>query len=204
MAAHETVAEVLLLESDPGFCRVRVGRRWHGPLRRERAEALGLRPGAAWSERTAKAVAAAVAEAAARRMALALLGVGARSRAGLMRRLVARGASAAVAEAVVEELRQDGWLDDARSAAERAEAMVRRGRRSAEVIGAALEREGFEPALARAAAEAAAPAMDPAAARRRALALRRQGAPPARIARQLLREGADSDTIRDVLESFEP
>lgn len=195
-----TIEAIETLERDPAFCRIRVGSRFHGPIRRDDAERLGLRAGGRWSAARARAVDALVGAARARRAALTALARSAVSRERLEERLVARGHDAVMVTAALDELERDGWLDDRRSAEERARTVERRTTLARPALEALLDDEGFR----RDARGAVTGATGSASEFERALAeasrerLRSRGA--AAVVRHLARRGFDFDTIGSVVE----
>ncbi len=198
-----SIAAVVTLPRDPGLCRIELTggtapRGAVGPIRRDDAERLGLRVGAAWTAALARRVAVLVESTELRRRALLALGRSAVSEAQLEARLRRRGASAAVVRSVLDQLRADGWLDDRRSAADRASSITRRGAFAATALDALLDAEGFRERDRRAAVEATAPDD-----RRSALAEARRGAErgesASATARRLSRRGFDADIIEEVL-----
>ncbi|MCL6451353.1 MAG: RecX family transcriptional regulator [Acetobacteraceae bacterium] len=146
-------------------------------------------------------------------LAARLLAV-ARTRADLVRRLVARGVDPARAEAVAEECRRRGWLDDAQYARDWLERELGRRPSGRRRLRAALLERGVPPEVAdRAVAEALSAHPEEALARsaaaqwRRARAGSRAGgrkASPASEVRGLAafldRRGFEADVVWRVLE----
>lgn len=195
MSADPTVAELRSDPDDPGLVRVRVGRGWHGPLRREEAERLGLEIGRRWTRTLARAVQALEDAVACRADALRRLGRRDHSRALLKERLQARWGEPLAAR-VVEELHAQGWLDDDGYARRRAEHFRGRGPISNELVAARLEAEGVESRDARRAAGRADRPEDIVGAVR---AWKRERRDAAWVLRTLGRRGFDFDTIASAL-----
>lgn len=200
-----TIDEVSILPRDPGFCRIRVGRKRFGPLRRDDAERLGLAPGRSWSRGLESRVTALVAVAEARRAALASLARAPASRERLEARLERRRHDAAAIRDALDQLDADGWLDEAGSANVRARSMARAhgGAVARGALEARLEDEGYRRDAGRAARDALGDASDleraiQAATRATSKAPSRKRSPAA-LARDLARRGFDSDTIETAL-----
>lgn len=195
-----TVTALRTLANDPGFCRVEVADRRFGPLRRDDAERLGIGPGTRWTTALERRVEALIAVAVARRVALAALARSSISRERLAERLGARGHAAEAIRTALDQLVDDGWLDEARAALERAEVLSRRQAMTVPLLAARLEAEGFGRHAAPAARQAIGDESDLERALRSArhASLRRRG--DAAVARHLARLGFDSDTIELTME----
>lgn len=183
---------------DPNTVDVRVGGATVATLARSRAEALGIREGAAWTPALAGRASRAAAEELAREAALAFLARRDWSVAALRERLERAGHVPGAAAAAVEGLAKDGWLDDRAFASARVEHHRRRGAMAAEALEDLLERDGLAPGDAREAAKAG--AATAAELRAEARAARAAGHAAGRVAARLARRGFDPDTIRDALE----
>jgi SOS response regulatory protein OraA/RecX len=176
---------------DPGRVALIVQGERVGELRRETAEALGAREGAAWTAALERRVREAMQTEACRADALRRLGRRDMTRAMLTERLAARW-PAALAERIVAELTTEGWINDRGYAQRRAESLQVRAPLAPEAMQARLEGEGVPASLARSTARAATAATDLDAEVRR---LQSRGRGAAAIARALGRGGFDSDTI---------
>jgi SOS response regulatory protein OraA/RecX len=189
------------LPSDPNVRSVRVAGRVVARLRAADAEHLGLAPGDAWTPALAAEVDRLKSLDATRRAALGLLARRGYARRELLERLERRGL--AHGAEIVDELAQQGWLDDAAYAADLARGLTRR-RMSRELLVARIAARGVDPATAEAAADAAIGDTDPvdtAFELARARVGERATGPRAvrRVAGLLARHGFDEDTISAVL-----
>ncbi len=197
----KTIAALRPTVEDPNIVEVIVGRRAVASMLRHRAESLGLAVGTRWTPQLAGRVGAAQAQELAREAAFAMLARRARSAAGLRERLLAAGHGAEAAEAAIEAMRADGWIDDAAFAAERARELQRRAPLAAPALAARLEEEGVAAREAARVARAAAPEDPQSLLRREARAARRARESAARVAGRFARRGYDPDTIREALEA---
>lgn len=203
---QKTSARIEALEplpTDPLRVRVIVAGSVVATLARTRCDALALAPGRVWSGALAATVATLGKVDAARDAALRRLGRSALSGQGLTAFLVRTGHEERSAEAAVQGLRADGWLDDRAFALARAEALQRRRPLAMEALAARLEAEGVAPPLAAEAARAAGRASGPAADHlaREARAARRTGVSVRTLAGRLARRGFDADAIHAALRS---
>jgi len=198
-----TIDEVTILPRDPGFCRVRVGRRLFGPLRRDDAERLGLAPGRGWTRAIESRVTALVAVAEARRAALASLARAPASRERLAERLERRGHDAAAIGDALDQLDADGWLNETASADLRAASLTRAhgGAIARDALEARLDDEGYRRDARRSARRALGAESDLERAKRAASTPASRRRSPAALARDLARRGFDSDTIAAALQS---
>lgn len=192
--ASERVRELETLTRDPGLCRIHLSRRVIGPLRRDDAARLGIGPGTRWTKPLAAKVALLVDAAEARRLALSWLGRGPRSAVTLRGRLLRRGIPEAAVDRALSELREDGWLDDARSAQERGRSLRRREPLSRAALDARLRGEGYGAQARRAVLDS----MD-GDDHQSATALARErlarGDAPGAVVRRLARRGFEVDII---------
>ncbi|MDA0803693.1 MAG: regulatory protein RecX [Planctomycetota bacterium] len=120
------------------------GERTHKLTRLEAVE-LGVYEGDPWTQSLARRVESHLRAAALQRSALKFLGQRDHSSAALTQRLVRVGASAAEARRLLCELKEQGWLDDARACRSRCTTLQERGW-STTRVRAALEQEGFASA----------------------------------------------------------
>lgn len=196
-----TIDEVLILPRDPGFCRVRVGRRLFGPLRRDDAERLGLAPGRRWSRALEARVAALVAVGEARRAALASLARAPASRERLAERLERRGHEVPAIRDALDQLDADGWLNESASADLRAASVIRAhgGAIARDALEAKLDDEGYRRDARGSARRALGAESDLERAIRAASTPASRRRTPAALARDLARRGFDSDTIAAAL-----
>jgi SOS response regulatory protein OraA/RecX len=206
--ADATIAEIAPLPSDPNVRRVRVGTRVVARLRAAEIERLELTVGMVWTEQVAERVREAIAMERARKAAFSAIGRKALSRGELIERLQRKGHDAPIVAQVVEEMADDGWLDDAALARE-----VVTFHRVRKPIGESLLREKLrerkidtaviDEAVREAKAEADADEIEAAfALAKKRLAGMRSLSPAARarrIAGLLHRRGFDDETIDDVL-----
>ena len=194
---------------DPSLVRVAMNDVEIGVLLRATVDALGLRVGLRVSSSMVTKISAARDLTAARAAALKLLARSDRSRATLLSQLIERGHSEHSAEAAVARLVEDGWVDDARYASERARRIVERRPVAHASVEASLAQEGIPLRVASSAADAHAPIEGDAA---RAVALARQTLRSTsgtkgtldeksirRAAGSLARAGFDADTIAAAL-----
>lgn len=194
-----TIEAIETLARDPGFCRLRVGAQWYGPIRRDDAERLGVTEGGRWTRALAANIVQLMEVAKARRAALSMLARSTLSRERLLERLSARAHDERAAIVALDELVADGWLDDRTASQERATALARRGGMAREALEMTLEKEGFGR-YARLAAKRAtdgATDVDRAIHEASKAAIARRSA--AAIAQHLSRRGFDSDTIERTL-----
>lgn len=161
---------------------------------------LKLRSGMRWTAALSKRIQHAQDIQEARKIALQDLGRRSVSTARLRQRLIFKGCSTAVAERIVDELLQEGWLNDASSAQERARILSRGGRVSRALIMKRLQAEGFDTADATRACREALPAdTDIAPLVESARIWARRGSSSSRIAGRLARRGFHEEIIRTVL-----
>lgn len=193
-----TITAVTPTRSDPGLCRIKVGRRVFGPIRRDEAERLGIRPGSAWTASIEREVERIMQRSELRRHALAALAKSPRSRAELSARLRRRGGEPALVESTLDALAADGWLDDRRSAETRARVLRRGAPIPREALDGMLEFEGYR-AIDRRSAIDADPTSDLDAVRREVRRAVERGDATHSIARRLARRGFDADIIREAL-----
>jgi SOS response regulatory protein OraA/RecX len=195
MSGTSVVAEIRAAPDDPGMVRLRVGRAWFGPVRREDTDRLGLEEGSRWTRSAEREVRRLVDIHGCRADALARLGRRDHSRALLAARLATRWGET-LATATVAALADEGWIDDGAYAARRAESLRRTGPMARELLQARLENEGLDPRIA---ARASGDREDRAAIRQAVRAWKRSGRDAASIARALGRRGFDVDTIAQAL-----
>lgn len=204
------------LERDPSLIRVAIDGASVGTMLRAAVESMKLRVDGPVSPALAAKIRWAIDVAAARTRALRMLASQDRSAQRLVDLLVARGVSPPVAEEAVRGLRADGWVDDARFAAQKARTLVERHLASHELVADSLAREGLEADLAASTARRVAPRRDDLAravelARRSlrstastAVAKKKKGGGQAatvrRVASALARGGFEADTIATALE----
>jgi SOS response regulatory protein OraA/RecX len=155
-APVERVTALRAKARDPSLVDVVVDGASIGTALRSEVERLGLDEGTPLTATRKRALTRAFERARARTAALRALGRSDRSRRVLERELIERhGIAPAIAEEVVGELATDGWQDDGRFAARRAESLAERRGASAALIEATLSAEGIEAPLARKAAQKA-------------------------------------------------
>jgi len=196
--APERIHALESLASDPGLCRVRIGRRLLGPVRRDDAERLGIREGATWTKARATAFAALLERTEIRRRALLALARSPIASEALRERLLRRGFAERSVREALTQLAADGWLDDARSARERVASMTRRGAVAHTAMDMLLEGEGYAGPARRQAIRAQGEGdLDAASAEASKGADR--GMSTRSIALRLARRGFEVDIIRDAL-----
>ena len=183
------------LARDPACVQVVAGGERVGTLRREQADALGLREGARWTAALARRVQAVIDDEACRTDALRRLGRRDMTRAMLAERLAQRWGEA-LAERTVRSLVEQGWIDDRGYAERRAESLQRRAPIATEALEARLESEGVPTTLARSAAR---DSTDPSRLAEQLRAWKAQRRTATWIARTLGRQGFDFDTIASAL-----
>ncbi|MFO0829926.1 MAG: RecX family transcriptional regulator [Phycisphaerales bacterium] len=200
-ASARIVTSIASAPQDPSVVRVAIDGAVVGDVLRATADALGLRVGARVSSAKLVRLAEAIDLAAARAAALRMLGRSDRTASQLAAQLVARGHPERAAGDAVRLLADDGWIDDARYASERARRLAARKPVAHAFVQATLVEEGVEERTASRAAKAAAPrdgdlARAVAAAK---AALGRAGARDRKLVRRtaasLARAGFDADTI---------
>lgn len=202
-----TITALTPLPSDPGVCSVRVAGRAVARLRAVDVARLELRVGEPWTEERRAEVDAAGARAAARRDGLTRLGRRACTRVEMQDHLTRKGHPRPVVERVVDDLAEEGWLDDLTTARDAARNLVRRQPATAALIVETLRARGIDGAEAERVAEETLEGVDlleaALALARRRLATARAASPSARarrLATALGRRGFDDDTIATVLE----
>lgn len=147
-----TITDIAPVASDPRLRLIRVGARSILTLRDVDVETLDLKVGAIWTEQIARAVAELLAAEKARRDALSALGRRAMATAELRQRLISRGHASEVADAIIAEFIEDGWLDDKAFALQFAEEILARSPTSRAMLRSKLEKRGLDAGLARSAA----------------------------------------------------
>ena len=197
--AAERIHALESLASDPGLCRVRIGRRLLGPVRRDDAERLGIREGATWTRARASAFAALLERTEIRRRALLALARRPISAEALRERLLRRGFDERSVREALAQLSADGWLDDARSARERVESVTRRGAVAQAAMDTLLEGEGYGGRARREAIRAQDRGDLDAAVAEASIGAER-GLSARSIALRLARRGFEVDIIRDALQ----
>jgi regulatory protein len=201
-----TITGLAPLPSDPNMRSVRVAGRAVARLRAADVEAIGLAVGAPWTDAVAAAVSRARRTQAVRKAALRLLATRGRSARELEQRLVRRGFEADAIDAVLAELRADGWLDDAAHARAVAERLVRDAPAGAALVEERLRAHHIDDDLAGHVAREVLAGSDPVddaerLGRQRLRAMGRLAPHVAarRIAGALARRGFDEETVLTAL-----
>jgi regulatory protein len=204
-----TITELRPLPSDPNVRSIRVGRRAVARLRIADVESLGLEVGQPWTEELAAAVQRALAVNKARKVALRLIGRRAYSSGELVDRLVRREHDRSVAELIVDELVDDGWMDDRAYAEAVTRELLARSPATKRLIVAKLRQRKIDRELAEQVAAEALKDSDPSAeatefARKK---LRAMGDIPKataarRIAGALSRRGFNGEAVYSALEAL--
>jgi regulatory protein len=194
--------------ADPNLRRVVAGGRHVATLWARDAERLGLAVGGPWSSALASRVRELVEASAARDAALRLLGGRAMSRGELLERLGRRGHARAACAAALEQLIQDGWLDEASYARALCAELLRRQPAGEPFLVRRLTARHIDPDLARQAALEALAGRDPV---EEAVRFGRARLPPASLARAararrlaglLARRGFDEETVGTALDKL--
>ncbi|MDZ4829512.1 MAG: RecX family transcriptional regulator, partial [Phycisphaerae bacterium] len=157
LTARKFITAIEPLAKDPSLVRVELDGTVVGTVLRTTADELGLRVGGRLTKSALATLAAAIDLAAARTTALKLVSKSDRSRALLASQLVERGHSESAAEAAVSRLAEDGWIDDARFASERARRITERRQLAHALLAMTLVNEGVPDRLAVTAAREHAP-----------------------------------------------
>ena len=197
-------------KSDPNIVRISVDGKLVARLRAVTASSLALRTGMAYTPQLEAAIRAELQCADLRRRALRLLAVRGRYAASLAQKLRDRGGTPATVNRVIDELLEDGWINDARQAEHDAQRLVERGRAlTPAAVAARLIARGCDPQRALSAATAAitpGEARDAGLAHARRRLARMKGLPPRtrlrRITADLARRGLSEEDLRWIFDQL--
>lgn len=194
------------LPSDPNLLRVRVGGRVVARLTRADAERLQLEVGQAWTEDLSARVQQVIDTVKARKAALAMLSRRALSCGEMAERLEKRGHEQAIVHTLVNQLTNDGWLDDRAYARTIVYEVLRKKPAAKMLLVQKLQVRKIDSELALEVAEEALGETDQVAAAEQ-FAIQRMESMKGlskttvvrRIAAQLARRGFDQETIEQVM-----
>jgi SOS response regulatory protein OraA/RecX len=131
---------------DPNLVRLRVGRKNIGELPRRELETLSLRNDQPWTAKIEAAVNSTFQKLKCNTSAMRLLAVRPYFACELRDRLVSKGFDLPLSERTVQQLVADGWIDEARQAAQLADELRRRGL-SDTMIRRRMASKGLQPSL---------------------------------------------------------
>ncbi len=201
-----TITAIEPLPSNPNRRRIKVGGRRRVTLADHEVEGLGLEVGMAWTEELAFRVEASRTLMKIRKAALARLARRSYSRGDLAERLLKRDFPRELVDRVLDQLAEDGWLDDEQFARQLAESILRQKPAGRRLLVQKLVEKRVDRELAERAARAVLSETDPvedaiALAERR---LRTMSGLPRmtrirRLSGLLARRGFDPDTVRSAI-----
>jgi regulatory protein len=208
--AGATITELRPLPSDPNIRSVRVGGRVVAHLRAADLDGLDLDIGREWTPELAEAVQRCVRQHQARKAAMKLLSRRAMPHTVLLEKLLERGHDRDITAQVLDELANDGWIDDERFAESLVHELTNRKPAGERLLIDKLIARGIEADTAQHVVNRALEDRDPVheavdLARKRLRSMGAVSRPTAirRISGVLMRRGFDEETTRAALDEID-
>jgi regulatory protein len=203
----QTITHIDAAPTDPNIRRVRLKRKVVARLSPEQVDELNIAVGDAWTEDLRRRVIRISDRNRAWKKAIWLLSKRAYSSGGLKQKLVRNGFNREVAEAVIEDVVQSGWLDDGQFAESAARSLLARGPLGHRALVARLRQKLLPPDIAEQAARQVLESADLsddayqfAAKRIRTMTQLPETTIRRRLYGQLARRGFDGDVIRTAMD----